>query len=150
MRRIIPFAFAVILVLAGGIYLFTSKIIKTPASLTQTTGVQNPAGQNISETSVPDRTVSPVPSAAVNQITLSVTSPVDKASVTTPSVTVKGTTLPGAEVSVNEKDVVANGSGNFTATIALEEGDNYIIVVAVDADGLVAEQELSVTYTPAE
>jgi len=147
MRKIIPFAFAVILVLAGGIYLFSSKIIKTPPSLMQTTGVQD----NTDTTMVATETVAPekIPES-INQITLSVTSPANDTTVAVPSVTVKGITLAGAEVSVNDKDTIAGQGGNFSATISLEEGDNYIIVVAVDADGNVAEQELSVTYTPAE
>lgn len=146
MRRIIPFAFAIILVLAGGFYLFSSKILispkvgNVPDQTPQTTG--NPGAMNITPTSIP--------SEKVNQITLSVTSPSNNTTVTSPSVVVKGVTLPGADVSVNEKDVVAGASGAFSATLTLEEGDNYIIVVAVDPDGKVAEQELTVTYAIGE
>jgi hypothetical protein len=152
MRRIIPFAFAVIVVLAGGIYLFSSKIIKSPVSPPQTTGkTEDTTQSDTSKIDMTTETVSPTKSAAVvNQIALSVTTPSNNATVAVPSVTVKGVTKAGADVSVNEKDTVAGSGGNFSATISLEEGDNYVIVVAVDADGNVAEQELTVTYTPAQ
>jgi hypothetical protein len=148
MRKIIPFAFAVILVLGGGFYLFSSKIIQVPKTVIPETGNTqdstnvNSAGSTITPTTIP--------AEKVNQITLSVTAPANNATVSVASVTVKGMTLPGADVSVNEKDVVAGANGAFSANLSLEEGDNYIIVVAIDADGNVAEQEMTITYTPAE
>lgn len=152
MRKIIPFAFAVIFVLAGGFYLFSSNIIKTSKPGIQTGGTVENTVNNQSDTQTSQTGVAPttIPAQAVNQITLSVTSPSNNTTVAVPTVTVKGVTKAGADVSVNEKDTVAGQSGNFSATITLEEGDNYIIVVAVDADGMVAEQELTITYTPAE
>jgi hypothetical protein len=152
MVKIIPFAVAVIIVLAVGFYLFTSKISKNPGSGTLTTeNTQNVSPTGVvppNGTSTESAKVTPTPN--VNQITLTVTAPADNATVTSPNLTVRGVTKPGAEVSVNETDVVANGNGNFSANITLEEGDNYIVVVAVDVDGQVAEAELTATYTPAE
>jgi hypothetical protein len=151
MRKIIPFAFAIILVLGGGFYLFTSKIIKSPTPTVLTNGnTGNSEKIPVDETSKSGATPTAIPAAAVNQISLSVTSPSNNTTVSTPSVTVKGVTKAGADVAVNEKDTVAGSAGNFSATLSLEEGDNYIIVVAVDSDGLVAEQELNITYTPAQ
>lgn len=84
------------------------------------------------------------------QLVLAVTQPANGATVSNPSVTVAGKTKVGADVSVNDKDTVADGSGNFSATLTLDEGDNPITVVANDADGNSVEQDLNVTYTVAE
>ena len=150
MTKIVPFAVAVILVLAVGFYLFTSKISKSPALLLTTGTVENqmtPGPKGPGGTAEGTKTT---PTPNVNQIALTVTAPANNITVSTPSLTVRGVTKPGAEVSVNETDVVAGGGGNFSANITLEEGDNYIIVVAVDEDGGFAEEELDVTYTPAQ
>ncbi len=84
-----------------------------------------------------------------NQITLTVTTPQNGAQVATPTITVIGKTVANADVSINDADLKADAAGNFTTTIALEEGDNYVSVTAVDDSGQVAEQEITVTYTPA-
>jgi hypothetical protein len=47
---------------------------------------------------------------------------------------------------VNDKELVADGNGDFSQGITLEEGDNPIIVVANDANGTVGEKEITVTY----
>ena len=84
----------------------------------------------------------------MNALTLEVTAPKDQATVTTAQVTVKGKTAPLAEVAVNDQDLKADSKGNFTVTVLLDEGENYISVIANDADGNYAEKELTVTYTP--
>lgn len=81
-------------------------------------------------------------------ITLSVSLPVNNSTVSNSSLTVKGKTVAGAEVFINDTETKADTVGNFSATITLEEGDNYILVVANDAAGNYSEKELSVTYTP--
>jgi hypothetical protein len=79
-------------------------------------------------------------------LTLTVTSPADKSTVMKPALVVKGKTSPKAEVFVNESEGVADGSGNFSLTITLDEGDNPVIVMANDADGNVAEKDMNITY----
>lgn len=81
-------------------------------------------------------------------IMLSVSLPVNNSTVSNSSLTVKGKTVAGAEVFINDTETKADAAGNFSATITLEEGDNYILVVANDAAGNYSEKELSVTYTP--
>lgn len=76
--------------------------------------------------------------------------PKDGAEITTPAVTIAGKTSPGADVAVNDVDLVAETSGNFSTTVALSEGENYMIIVASDASGNVREKELTVTYTADE
>ena len=80
------------------------------------------------------------------EITLTITSPSDGATVTASSLTVKGKTAPWAEVFVNDIGTVADANGNFSAKLTLDEGENPIVVFANDADGNVAEKEITVTY----
>ena len=83
-----------------------------------------------------------------NGITLTVTTPSNNATVTSATVTVRGKTVPGAEVFVNDKDTKADANGNFSVLLTLDEGDNYILVVSNDDLGNYSEKELTVTYTP--
>lgn len=89
--------------------------------------------------------ISPSPVQPV-ALPLDISSPVDGLTVTTPSLTVKGKTAPGAEVFVNEKETAADVQGNFTVAITLEEGDNYIVIMVSNQDGNSAEKELTVIY----
>ena len=86
--------------------------------------------------------------SAVSGITLTISTPSNNATVSSGSLTVKGKTVAGAEVFVNDLETKADASGNFSATMTLEEGDNYILIVANDAAGNYSEKELSITYTP--
>lgn len=118
--------------------------------------VQKGASTEISKTAVSDVSVTPtnIPSAASTSIStiaglsLTITSPSNGQTFTTNQVTVKGKTSPNAEVFVNDEELTADASGNFSQALTLEEGENYILVVANDADGNFAEKEISVTYTP--
>ena len=65
---------------------------------------------------------------------------------TSSSLLVKGTTAPLAEVFVNEAETTADKKGYFTARIALEEGENIVIVTANDSEGNSVEEEFTVTY----
>lgn len=95
---------------------------------------------------VPVAPVKPTIAQPVNQIRLNLTKPGDKVVSTKPTIVVAGQTVPNADVSVNEVDLKADAAGNFSTTIRLDEGDNPIIVNAFDANGNMAEQEISVTY----
>lgn len=79
-------------------------------------------------------------------ISLQITQPQPNTTVSNPTITVSGKTSPNADVFVNDKELKANATGNFTTTITLDEGENPIIVVANDADGNSAEQQILVTY----
>lgn len=85
-----------------------------------------------------------------NRISLKIISPADNTEVTSSTITIQGMTEPSVDVSVNEKDMISDAKGYFSTSYNLDEGDNYIIVVAVDKDGNEAERELNITYTPAE
>jgi hypothetical protein len=81
-----------------------------------------------------------------NEITLQILSPADKSTVTNPALKVSGLTIPNADVFVNEIETKADSTGKFSATIMLEEDDNYLVVVANDENGNTGEAELTVTY----
>lgn len=101
---------------------------------------------------VPTLTVMPV--AANNQgeqpieqgLSLQLTSPADKAVVSTPSISVSGLTKPGAEININDLQTKADLQGRFTQNLSLEEGENTIVVSANDDLGNYAEKSLTVTY----
>ena len=103
--------------------------------------LMTPTEETVSSSTVP--TIAPS-----TKITLSISSPANGATVTKSSLTVRGRTAANAEVFVNELETRADAGGNFSASLTLEEGENYIIVMANDAMGNVAEAELTVTYTP--
>ncbi len=84
----------------------------------------------------------------VQGIMLTVSSPANNTTVTSGSLTVRGKTVAGAEVFANDAETRANASGNFSVKLTLDEGENYILVVANDANGNYAEKELTVTYAP--
>ncbi|GEM_PF-5244114 len=86
-------------------------------------------------------------SATANKsvLTLQILQPTDKVTVKESSLLVKGTTLPKASVFVNDNDVQADSEGNFSTTVILEEGENPVVVTAVDDDGNSVEKELAVT-----
>jgi len=81
-----------------------------------------------------------------SEIKLSISQPVSSTTVTSSSLTLKGTTSAKAEVYINDIETTADASGNFSAKLSLDEGENYIVVTAVDTDGNVADAELTVTY----
>ena len=85
-------------------------------------------------------------SSYTSGISLKITHPQPNAIITNSSLTVKGKTTPNAEVFINDEELKANASGDFAATIILDEGENPIIVAVNDDEGNSAEQQLLVTY----
>lgn len=79
---------------------------------------------------------------------LEITSPADKLVVKMPSVLIQGITVPDAEVALNEISVKTDTTGKFTGNVPLFEGENPIIITAIDTDGNMMEKEISVTYEP--
>jgi hypothetical protein len=79
---------------------------------------------------------------------LKISEPADAAELNTDSVAVKGQTVPGAAVNVNDTAVVADASGNFSATINLDPGPNAIDVIASDDSGSEGEVLILVNAVP--
>lgn len=91
-------------------------------------------------------TVSPAPSATVAAVFLEISQPEDNSFVTTNTVQVKGRTLTVAVVSVQGNVVDVDSNGNFSATVALDEGPNMIEVIASDEAGNEVQNSIVVTF----
>ncbi len=70
-----------------------------------------------------------------SDLPLRVSEPADAATLNTDTVTVKGQTQPGATVNVNDQIGTADAEGNFSVSIALDDGLNAIDVIATDNNG---------------
>lgn len=84
-----------------------------------------------------------------NTLSLIISTPQNNSQVTSPNIVIFGTTAPLADVSVNDKDLKADAAGKFSSSIILEEGDNYILIVA-SSESSAAEWQGTVTYTPSQ
>lgn len=74
--------------------------------------------------------------------------PPDGLVVSDPDIPVIGGTRPEAVVGVNGIPVDINSLGIFSTTVTLEEGGNFIEVLATDIDGSVRFQTVAVFYIP--
>lgn len=74
--------------------------------------------------------------------------PPDGLVVSEPEIQVIGGTRPEAVVGVNGIPVDTNGLGIFSTSVTLEEGGNFIEVLATDIDGSVRFQTVAVFYIP--
>jgi hypothetical protein len=83
---------------------------------------------------------------------LTLTSPKDGAAVTTATVAVKGTTQPGATVTVHDANtggipsVTANAAGAFGVNVTLAQGPNVLTITAADPAGNRTTKTLTVTH----
>lgn len=81
-------------------------------------------------------------------LTLRVQSPADESTVSQSPIVVRGTTAPGAVVSVDGALADTDAAGNFACAVDLEEGANVIEVVASDLTGAQLAVDLFVFYEP--
>ena len=77
---------------------------------------------------------------------LTVTQPADGSIINIGKIEVRGSTSPGAVVSVNDEIAMADTQGAFAITIILDEGPNIIEVIASDGEGNEATISLMVTF----
>jgi cytoskeletal protein RodZ len=75
-------------------------------------------------------------------------SPNQGAIVTKSPVLIEGKTSRGASLRINGQLVSVNADGGFKQEVALEEGDNLIMISAVNKAGKKTEKELVVVYQP--
>jgi hypothetical protein len=131
--------------LLGGCSLggFTTGSTSNPQAETNPMSVSTPP-----TSSSQAKTTTPASAAPTSKVTLTIDNPRDGSTTSTPTVVLKGRTVPNAEVSVNETEIKATATGVFAVTVDLNEGENSISVLANDADGNYAETEVLVTYTP--
>lgn len=66
------------------------------------------------------------------------------------NVTLKGATVPKAEVQVDDQELEADENGEFETKLDLDEGENEIVVTANDDSGESVVKSVKVTYEPAE
>jgi hypothetical protein len=140
----------IIVVAAGIVYLSINNQTKGGSSANM--AIKTGAVQTTTQppTTVPSPTIKvvlPTATPAIPALTLKITEPATGFISNTAKVTVKGVTVPQADVFVNEMQLTADAKGNFSTNVTLEEGENYILVSANDEEGKTAEQEIVVTYT---
>ena len=145
MKNYLPVVIGVLVIAGAGIFvrqysMSRNVILRTQESAVQTT----PTG----ESSVPTKAATKDALVVTSGITLTISTPSNNTTVSNSSLAVKGKTVAGAEVFVNNAETKADANGNFSVNLTLEEGENYILIVSNDAAGTYAEKELTVTYTP--
>lgn len=64
------------------------------------------------------------------------------------TITVTGNTDADNSVSVNGFKAIVENGGKFTYALSLNDGDNAVVIEAVNPAGTVERRELKVTYTP--
>jgi len=112
-----------------------------PASKSPTDELYTRTGETMVQ---PDRTLS----VTSGKLFLNIENPGDQSVVEVPRVVVTGSTLPTALVSANGSLTNVDTAGRFSTEVNLENGPNYIEVVASTLDGTEVSQILSVIYIP--
>ena len=80
---------------------------------------------------------------------LLITAPENESVVSAPQLPLTGRTGPNAIVSIDGRSAPVDRYGYFSATIALNEGPNFIDVVATNDDGTTLSEVVAVIYRPA-
>ncbi|TLZ49098.1 MAG: hypothetical protein E6K18_08310, partial [Methanobacteriota archaeon] len=116
-----------------------SRTVNLPDGMhTFDVGAADPAGNEAgAATTITVDTIAP---------SVAITGPADGASVGQPTVTVTGTTEPGAIVTVSGYSVFVSSTGSFTIRLALAPGSNAITVVATDKAGNSGSDSITVSY----
>jgi hypothetical protein len=154
MKKIIPFILFIPLFFFS-IYFGYRQYVnnKTNKGANTITNKNANSSPNSAITSVPSPTLAllPAPTLAVmSQINLIITSPESGSTVDGTSITVSGTTKPKIDVVVNDQELLSGADGSFNTSVTLDEGENYISIVAYDEDGNVAEREILIMRTMSE
>lgn len=109
---------------------------KMPSATPLPTGKSEPT---LKPTEVPAKISMQVP------LFLTISSPSNSQTVSNTSILVKGMTTPQTSVMVNEFELTADAQGAFSKSLSLDEGENYINIVAYNSEGEVVEKELIIT-----
>lgn len=78
------------------------------------------------------------------KIFLEVDQPKTGTTVNNSIVNINGKTIPNAYIFINEQELKADINGNFASATTLEEGENYILIVASDDLGNSIEKDILV------
>lgn len=123
----------------------TGQVLESPQRAAPTAVLLHPSETPVMQ----DAATSSVPKSIQSgqqRIFLVVDSPKDGEVVNKETLVISGKTKAGAEVAINEIELKAGSDGGFTTKIKLDEGQNYIVVVANDDEGNSEEKELTVEY----
>lgn len=142
MKKELVLILLVILVVLGGAWYLGRKQNQNPTPANN----EMPVNQQNTQLSTNEGNVSDRTDVSKNQISLTVSEPVDGQTTTSSSIIVKVKTVPNADVSVNDIDLKADAQGNFSTSLTLDDGENDITVVAVNDQGQSAEKDLTITY----
>lgn len=123
----------IILILIGSFF-----IIKDKESFNKLTNNVSNVINNVSDNS--NQLEKPVEEG----LSLELNSPNNNSTVDTPTITVSGKTSPNAEVFINEKELTADQSGDFSVDYELFEGENDIFIAVNDDLGNYAEKSIIV------
>jgi hypothetical protein len=107
------------------------SLSSAPTSTTPSHGITNLSSSPPS----PGNTPAYSPMILQSALPLTITEPVDTATLTMDTIMVKGQTAPGATVSVNEEAGMADDQGNFSIPLSLEEGPFAIDIIAINDHG---------------
>jgi len=124
-KRLLTILAIVAVLLVGVFYLSSRKKLALAPSLQET--LSNAVGSVQTES----KKLGILP----NSFSLEVSSPENGATFSIATIEVKGKTVPGAEVFVNDFQVSLAKDGSFRQQIQLEEGENFILVTAGNETG---------------
>ncbi len=131
----------VMLVVAGSVLACQAGTLAAPGASTK------PAASGAS-TALPQASGAAPMVVTAGPLSVSITSPLDEAVVNTPQVDVTGQAPPETVITINDVIVVVDASGQFSATVLLDEGPNELAIKASDPAGNEADSQLTVTYEP--
>ncbi len=84
------------------------------------------------------------PTIVSEKISLLVYEPKNNTTVNNPIINIRGKTIANAYIFINEQELKADVNGNFASATTLEEGENYILIVASDDLGNSVEKDILV------
>lgn len=148
MRKFLPIGIGILIVV--GAFLFVRQF-RAAQQITDLPSLDTIFPDNTDSDDVDSASVDSTTPSTINRaagITLSVLAPGNNTTVSSPTLIVRGKTVAGAEVFVNDAEGIADATGNFSISVDLDEGENYILVVVNDASGNYSEKELTIIYAP--
>lgn len=142
MKKIIIFLVLFILLLFFAIFLVINETQKRSNAATLLNN-RNTEKESKINTEFFEGKVKSIPTQAPLYLTIS--SPRSNEAVDDTNILIKGMTVPQTLIMVNEFELTADTQGNFSKSLSLDEGENYINIVAYNSEGQVVEKELIVT-----
>lgn len=140
-KRLVALVAVLLLVLVVACAPPPAEITPTPTPTPEPTPAPAP-------TSIPAPTPEPTPTPTPAGFFLKVTEPKDESIVTTSTIHVSGMTTVDAVLSINGEIGEIDEHGNFSTVVTLDEGPNYIEVIASDLEENQEVVTLLIIYLP--